>query len=989
MTQRDQRDGQNRFRLKFVISLLFLLALFMIWRYDYHNTFSLTITGGASKDSSLIQLFYSTGGFFSEKNSLLMEPVETNDGRTEYRAVLPVAEIQRLRIDFTGNAPLHYIDELTFSVEETFLQSRGVLHRWDGNELSTLFSGTNDISDIKRMSDSVVYTVSGPDPHVYTQQPIAFDQILSDNPQLLLPQSLQNILTIILVALLTLLYFFLLFAPVRVLDSVEVVFSRVEQALVKNEHLTMRHPYLSAVTLLALFLFLVLGYDLLYEGRMLSNLRYPWIDSASNFLINGATAKYIHDGLPQLALWADKIGIGIPLYSDPNNSFFSPFSFLLYLFPGSYGWDGVILLRMGILMLTTLMLLLHLRLNPWVSCGCAVLLGFSGHVYYFMHILIMNTLPFVPLFILGIIATLEGQKRRGLICLGIATPLMFFGGSLVDIALLGVLTAFLLGSWSLQQFIAARFSRFIPRMGELALCLLIAALLAAPFLVPYFELRRESIPPIASRSLPTFDSLLYFVGLFMSKICQTPRGGYYYMEYRQFLHIICIPGFFAALVSLFSRRQQFKYVIVSCLFFFFFYFFKLYGFSFMQVINHVPVLQDIRFEKYQGIYNIVFYILAAVGYDYLLRGAHSFPRMLTFFLFPLVAVTPVFYGAEYGLPYDGKMLPYVILPLVILLLYLLYCMRSLILCSFRNTVLVILLFLAVFYQIKLDVVEPTAWRKDLFHEQTLYGNVKAVVGDARILPLIGVDPRTLSAYGLNDVRNISVVHTRRYYEFFKKSIERNSCWHDLVLCSIRPDLVDLEMAEHIGVRYILVSHYNREGLLQNPYENLRFVKKVRNYFIYELGNPTEYFYGTNQISYFSPEEVPGSWIDHSSRNRVVYLEKEVKLKDEPGESRVSFGEISQEDNRISAEVHAESDAVVVIGNQFFPGWHAYLDGKKVELLRGNYLFQALVVPSGTHRVEIKFMPYSLIAGVVLCGFGLILALFFLWGETRSKVLNGR
>jgi len=36
------------------------------------------------------------------------------------------------------------------------------------------------------------------------------------------------------------------------------------------------------------------------------------------------------------------------------------------------------------------------------------------------------------------------------------------------------------------------------------------------------------------------------------------------------------------------------------------------------------------------------------------------------------------------------------------------------------------------------------------------------------------------------------------------------------------------------------------------------------------------------------------------------------------------------------------------------GWHAYIDGKEVPILRTNYLFMGISVPAGTHTVEFRY-----------------------------------
>lgn len=58
---------------------------------------------------------------------------------------------------------------------------------------------------------------------------------------------------------------------------------------------------------------------------------------------------------------------------------------------------------------------------------------------------------------------------------------------------------------------------------------------------------------------------------------------------------------------------------------------------------------------------------------------------------------------------------------------------------------------------------------------------------------------------------------------------------------------------------------------------------------------------------------------------------------------------------------------------WYPGWNAYLDGTKIPVYHGNYLFQAVQVPAGTHELQFRYQPFSLVLGAILSLIGLITA----------------
>jgi hypothetical protein len=58
-------------------------------------------------------------------------------------------------------------------------------------------------------------------------------------------------------------------------------------------------------------------------------------------------------------------------------------------------------------------------------------------------------------------------------------------------------------------------------------------------------------------------------------------------------------------------------------------------------------------------------------------------------------------------------------------------------------------------------------------------------------------------------------------------------------------------------------------------------------------------------------------------------------------------------------------AVLVLADAFYPGWQARLDGAPTPLLRADTAFRAVLVPPGTHRVEMRYRPRSFRLGVGL------------------------
>jgi len=71
-------------------------------------------------------------------------------------------------------------------------------------------------------------------------------------------------------------------------------------------------------------------------------------------------------------------------------------------------------------------------------------------------------------------------------------------------------------------------------------------------------------------------------------------------------------------------------------------------------------------------------------------------------------------------------------------------------------------------------------------------------------------------------------------------------------------------------------------------------------------------------------------------------------------------------NSIAFDLETPETAILKLSEIYYPsGWTATLDGEEVEILRTDYALRAVVVPAGTHRLEMHFEPESYEAGLIV------------------------
>jgi len=74
---------------------------------------------------------------------------------------------------------------------------------------------------------------------------------------------------------------------------------------------------------------------------------------------------------------------------------------------------------------------------------------------------------------------------------------------------------------------------------------------------------------------------------------------------------------------------------------------------------------------------------------------------------------------------------------------------------------------------------------------------------------------------------------------------------------------------------------------------------------------------------------------------------------------------------------SSSSGFLVLTDAFYPGWQAFVDGRRWPILRGDVMFRVVELPPGEHSVVFRFEPTSVLVGVAISVAMLIGCLAFL------------
>ncbi|NIA12539.1 MAG: YfhO family protein [Nitrospiraceae bacterium] len=68
---------------------------------------------------------------------------------------------------------------------------------------------------------------------------------------------------------------------------------------------------------------------------------------------------------------------------------------------------------------------------------------------------------------------------------------------------------------------------------------------------------------------------------------------------------------------------------------------------------------------------------------------------------------------------------------------------------------------------------------------------------------------------------------------------------------------------------------------------------------------------------------------------------------------------------VAVEADADRDCVLVLADQYYPGWNAFVDGEPAAVFPVYHAFRGIALPAGKHLVEFKYAPVSFRLGLFL------------------------
>ncbi len=115
--------------------------------------------------------------------------------------------------------------------------------------------------------------------------------------------------------------------------------------------------------------------------------------------------------------------------------------------------------------------------------------------------------------------------------------------------------------------------------------------------------------------------------------------------------------------------------------------------------------------------------------------------------------------------------------------------------------------------------------------------------------------------------------------------------------------------------------------------------------------------------------------------KIVFLNKQPSLEHDltplkPPKKSVKI--TKYEPNKVEIQAENANSQILFLGDTFYPGWEAFINGKKTHIYIANYAFRAVYVPRGKNKIVFIYKPLYLKIGIPLLIIGILLSLTLLY-----------
>ena len=175
----------------------------------------------------------------------------------------------------------------------------------------------------------------------------------------------------------------------------------------------------------------------------------------------------------------------------------------------------------------------------------------------------------------------------------------------------------------------------------------------------------------------------------------------------------------------------------------------------------------------------------------------------------------------------------------------------------------------------------------------------------------------------------------------------------------------------LGVKYLIFKHEE----VPLPTNEADMVWKDRTWYILKNGDVLPRTYLTSSYEVINnPNKILERLFSESFdiKKAVILEEQPFSFQNSKNESLGAAVIKEYQGNKVIIETNTQSNQILILTDNYFPGWKAFIDEKETKILRANYTFRAIVLPYGKHIVTFLYQPSSLQIGLFISVFSLFI-----------------
>lgn len=673
----------------------------------------------------------------------------------------------------------------------------------------------------------------------------------------------------------------------------------------------------------------------------------------------------------QLPLWNDSMFAGFPMLANLQTAIFSPTIFLYFLLPNIWAWTGQVMLQPFLAAIFTYFLLRHFKLSKIASVFGGLAFAYSGFNLIWMEwnerTLVAAFIPLILLFVDKII--LEKKFILSLF-LSLFVALQFFSGY-PQLMIYTVLAGSLLVVFRREEI-------NLKVIGLFLFSAVFGFLLSSIQFFPAMELLANSQRGVETLSkdlayLP-WQNLIGFIApdFFGNHVTANFWGVGNYTLNMGYSGVIVLIFAGIALFTFFKRTEVR-------------YFLALILLSLLLTLPN-PVSEFVWKSGYLGssassttrvliLINLGFSALAAYSVDLFLSSKKSkiFPGLIFLFvsgvLFIFTYILMKNAGSEVLRNNYFTGIRNLILPSVyIFIASLLMVVRNIFVKNkrIRYSITFILIFISLFELFKFGwKYNPFSKMEYLFPETPVITYLKNLEKPNRILVGDVIPMNMWVPYGLESLSGYNASYPAAVAKYMSVSNNSNANASAQGTTGILT-LYTSKFTDIANGQYLLLNNKN----IQKQYRDLIDKKELIKVFsdgtvdIYKKSSALPRAIMVYRWDVLSSNEILRRLLDTSfDPAKEVVLEKDPGLKMDDIIGKYTLKYISYTSNESSIEIETNKPGVLFVSDTWYPGWNAYVDGNKANILKTDYAFRGVVIQSGSHVVKFLYNPESISLGM--------------------------